>query len=80
MALKSTPKDVAKFRGDWITWFEYMCDTTFGNADEFYDCVYTKMYHRDEMILNNAIFDFATTPKWLILELFVSLVKFLPRL
>ena len=61
MALKSTPKDVAKFRGDWITWFEYMCDTTFGNADEFYDCVYTKMYHRDEMILNNAIFDFATT-------------------
>ena len=61
MALKSTPKDVAKFRGDWISWFEYMCNTTFGNADEFYDCVYTKMYHRDEMILNNAIFDFATT-------------------
>ena len=61
MALKSTPKDVAKFRGDWISWFEYMCNTTFGNADEFYDCVYTKMYHRDEMILDNAIFDFATT-------------------
>ena len=31
-------------------------------------------------ILMVLIFDFAPTPKWLILELFVSLVKFLPRL
>ena len=58
MALKATTEDIATFRGDWISWFEYMCNTTFDNEEDFYNCVYTKMYNRDEMIIKNSVLDF----------------------
>ena len=61
MALKATTEDIATFRGDWISWFEYMCNTTFDNEEDFYNCVYTKMYNRDEIIIKNSVLDFETT-------------------
>ena len=61
MALKATPKDIATFRGDWISWFEYMCNSTLDNEEEFYNCVNTKMYNKDEIIMENSVFDFETT-------------------
>ena len=61
MALKATPKDIATFRGNWITWLAYMCNTTIENDEDFYDCVYSKMYNRDEIIFKNSQFDFETT-------------------
>ena len=50
-ALGATQDDIAKFRGNWVEWMEMVCNTTFANVDDFYSCVESQVYHRDEIII-----------------------------
>ena len=51
---------MATFKGDWIRWFSYVCNYTIQNVEDFYKCVNTKMYRKDEIIFKAAEFSFAT--------------------
>ena len=60
LALKSNKEEMATFKGDWIRWFSYVCNYTIQNVEDFYKCVNTKMYRKEEIIFKAAEFSFAT--------------------
>ena len=56
-----TGEQIGKFRGDWIDWFSGNCKTNITNIDQFYECVETHLFQKDEMIKKTVSFSFETT-------------------
>ena len=52
---------MGKFRGDFIDWFSGNCNTNITNIDQFYQCVNTHLFKKDEMIMKTVSFSFETT-------------------
>ena len=63
LAVHATGEDVASFKGDWIPWLarETICNKTIDSADDFYICLDTLLYSRDQLILESVFFSFSTT-------------------
>ena len=62
-ALHAGREDVAAFLGDWIPWLarETLCNMTIDSVEDFYDCIETLLYSRDQLILESVFFSFSTT-------------------
>ena len=56
-----TGEQIGKFRGHWIDWFSGNCKTNITNIEEFYECVDTHLFKKDEMIKKTVSFSFETT-------------------
>ena len=60
-ALKVSGEQLGKFRGNWTSWFSYICNTTITTVEQFYQCVNTHLYQQEEMIKTTVSFSFETT-------------------
>ena len=63
LAVHATGEDVASFKGDWIPWLarETLCNKTIDSVDDFYACLETLLYSRDQLILESVFFSFSTS-------------------
>ena len=60
--MRATEKDTSKWRGSWNKWLEeVLCNTTIASVDDFYKCVETLVYKREELIFRMQDFSFETT-------------------
>ena len=61
-ACRAGREDVASFKGDWIPWLarETLCNKTIASVEDFYSCIETLLYTREQMILETVFFSYST--------------------
>ena len=61
-SLRVTEEDTRLWRGSWTKWMEeVLCNTTIASVDDFYKCVDSLVYKREELIFRMQDFSFDTT-------------------
>ena len=61
--MHASREDVKTFLGDWMPWLarETLCNKTINSVEDFYTCIETLLYSRDQLILETVFHSFSTT-------------------